>query len=711
MELIDWLRTVMPISMVKENKGRVIKRDEKDKIDKIIKEWAELLQIQSHKKLIPLFITGSGVSMPNVPDINRIIMKLKDLYKNSSGQSQSKSEIENLFSIWDQISGGKKDRSIVANILNTFQNADDEDVEAVWNELNKWLLKEILKADPTDFHKGLAKLYDKIGALCLTLNFDGLLVRALINEGDNKKAFSLPTESECEKYFLRDTTQIYEELVEIQIRGDILYLECNNKGFCSQKGKGPIPLWNALTISDLKQLKGKSNIDNLIKNAMRCPACNKPRKSYLSFPGAFEKERDMQRILNIIWKYLAFRVGSITVVGMSGEWDPLIIAFIGDMLSERNVPLLVIDKNADSEKTYIIRELVTPGIHHSIALELSADEFMNKLLNDLSDSNMIRIDREENLFNKRAFDDEYWYHVAKQDDQLNKLINSNVSKFEEDILSILEEEKLGLFAQLGLKSMWLGIESNQSKYHSRLNHSIGVMKIASFLYDKAIENSGLDPNPNEKQFLRLAALLHDLGHIPFSHLIEDVFKELKWRPAGYKGHYSHVFQTEEKVKKIFEMNEKLKSSLYQLGYNVADLIQLINGSFGVGFLDAIINSAIDADKIDYVFRDTNSVDKKITLDPIDFLQDFTTKDYFYISPEKFLVIKGRSAKSALELLKARDFLYKELYRKPGIVILEGLVKFIIKTYFVHIVELDSKLVEGLNSVSFPDLGHSRVRQL
>lgn len=702
MEHTEWLKRVMPSLMSEKIKGKTVLSESEEDKDKIIADWANMIRIQSQKKLIPLFITGSGVSMPHVPDINRIIEEL-----DKKSKEKRNKEIENLFHRWKRISKDKKDRSIVANLLNALQKSDDDNLEEVWTDLNKWLLQEILQADPTDFHTGLAELYENYGALCLTLNFDGLLVRALIDAGDeNKKVFSLPTEYDCEKYFLRYASQRYKELIEIQIRGDILYLECNNKGFCSQKGKGPVPLWNVLTISELKQLKDKSKVNEIIEKSIKCPACNGNRKSYLSFPGAYEKEKDMRKILEVVWKYLAFQVGSITVVGMSGEWDPLVIAFIGDMLSERNVPLLVVDKFADNEKTYVIRELVTPRIHHAVALQSSANEFMNTLITKVK-VNKIHRDISKTSEPYDPSDDEYWYQKVKTDNLLERHVNSEQSELEKKLLKKLKEEKLQYFAQLGLKSRWLGIANVQSQNHSRFNHSKGVMKIASFLYDKAIENSGLAPNPNERQFLRAAALLHDIGHIPFSHLIEDVFKELKWRPAGYKNKYSHVFQTEEKVKKIFKEDATLRSNLYKMGYSVADLIHLINGSFGVGFLDAIINSAIDADKIDYIFRDTDSVKKTITLKPIDFLRDFTAEDSFQITPDKFLVIKGRAAKAAYELLRARKFLYDDLYRKPGIVVLEGLVKLIIKTYFVHVVRIESEL-NDLDSTVFPDLGHYKI---
>jgi HD superfamily phosphohydrolase len=67
--------------------------------------------------------------------------------------------------------------------------------------------------------------------------------------------------------------------------------------------------------------------------------------------------------------------------------------------------------------------------------------------------------------------------------------------------------------------------------HTRFEHSLGVMHTATLLYDSIVEKSadvlmeqlaytkeGLD---RDRQLVRLACLLHDVGHTPFSHSAED----------------------------------------------------------------------------------------------------------------------------------------------------------------------------------------------
>src|SRR5438309_8907955 len=60
-----------------------------------------------------------------------------------------------------------------------------------------------------------------------------------------------------------------------------------------------------------------------------------------------------------------------------------------------------------------------------------------------------------------------------------------------------------------------------SAQHSRFEHSLGTMHVAGFAGETLLAKGYLD-NEDNIQKLRLAALLHDIGHGPFSHLFEEV---------------------------------------------------------------------------------------------------------------------------------------------------------------------------------------------
>jgi len=368
-----------------KNKGKVIYPSEEN-YHNVISEWATLLQRQYRKGLIPLFITGSGVSVPVVPTIFDIVCKLREFYNKKNNKESLvtlNKDIEELFKMLHDLSArGKKDRSIIARLLNSFQ--ENSVLKDEWQQLNKWLLDEILKACPTPFHQGLADIYEAINAVCLTLNFDGLLIREFVQyrsiEGHRKRAFSLPTVEECEQFFLRTSNpgekEAEREFLEVQIRGDILYIECNAAGYCPQKGTGKErSIWASIGSFSDKPDEGKTEI--IGQKLLQCPSCGEPGISFLSFPGSYKKEKDMQNMLSIIWRFLAFRAGSVTVAGMSGEWDPLIVAFLGDLLSEREIPLLVIDENPTKESSdFFIEEFRSPLTIESLCTVIKGDGYI-----------------------------------------------------------------------------------------------------------------------------------------------------------------------------------------------------------------------------------------------------------------------------------------------------------------------------------------------
>lgn len=711
-------------------RNNIIDQDD-TRYEKVIERWAEFIIQQHRKRLIPLFITGLGVSKDEgneIPDIYGIIDELKKEFGKVEAYKQNHPEIKELFERLEASrDSDKKDRGTIARLLKAFQETDDLK-KNIWKpRIEKWLLPQILKdAHPTFFHKALATLYEAYDAVNITLNFDGLLIREFEisrkeEKGKEEKAFSLPTKEECGNFFLRLGNKEVKgkEYLEIQARGDILYVTCDAEEFYCPNKEKKHSLWAPIASFPSHETDPTKKPDLNPSYFLKCPRCGEIGMPLLSFPGSYDKEDEMKGILETVWKYLAFRVGSVTVAGTSGEWDPRIVAFLGDLLSEREIPLLVVDlklRKPDGETnyekflsrntTYIVNELVNTKIHDAVAVGTSANKFMEDLTSRLlpkgAPTNGISIGHDEG-----KTEDEYWVGIAKEAN-LEESLNLGYSKLENEIRKKMES-KINKYAQLGLKSYWMGIDEHKNRYHTRFNHSVGVMKIGSYIYEKAFENGGLDENPSEKQFLRIAALLHDIGHLPFSHLIEDVFNEFNWKPAGYKDHYSHVSQTDKEIETLFNNpDQELKRQLEETGYNVEDVIKLVNGSFGVGYLDAIINSSIDADKIDYVFRDTYSTGKKTFLVPSQFLKDSVRG--ISITPELYLSFSGVSAVAASELLRERKRLYQNLYLRPGIIVLEGIVKLIIKTYFVHFIKLnDSDIIKKIRkSDDYPDLGDYKI---
>src|ERR671925_2065787 len=125
--------------------------------------------------------------------------------------------------------------------------------------------------------------------------------------------------------------------------------------------------------------------------------------------------------------------------------------------------------------------------------------------------------------------------------------------------------------------------------HSRFEHSLGTMHVAGYAGETLFAKGYLD-DEDKVQKLRLAALLHDIGHGPFSHLFEEVL-ELRRRT-------SH-----ENVGKQIISKSEISDILKKHGHNSSDICKLSFGESKIKFFNEIISGGLSADLMDYLSRD------------------------------------------------------------------------------------------------------------
>ncbi len=124
--------------------------------------------------------------------------------------------------------------------------------------------------------------------------------------------------------------------------------------------------------------------------------------------------------------------------------------------------------------------------------------------------------------------------------------------------------------------------------HTRFEHSLGVMHISGQA-GQALQEKGI-LKKDDIENLRLAALLHDIGHGPFSHLFEEVLQE--------KRKISH----EEMGKRII-LKTELGDLLSKSGYDKKFITKLAFGDSKLQFMNEIISGVLSADMMDYLLRD------------------------------------------------------------------------------------------------------------
>ncbi|WP_091586691.1 HD domain-containing protein [Alteribacillus bidgolensis] len=150
-----------------------------------------------------------------------------------------------------------------------------------------------------------------------------------------------------------------------------------------------------------------------------------------------------------------------------------------------------------------------------------------------------------------------------------------------DLIGTKEFQRLRRIRQLGTTFLTFhGAE------HTRFNHSLGVYEIMR----RIIEVFEGKPHWQEKERLLClsAALLHDIGHGPFSHSFEKVFQT------------DHEWWTRKIIAGDTEVNQVLRRMGEDFPQKVADVIEK---TYPNKLVISMISSQIDADRMDYLQRD------------------------------------------------------------------------------------------------------------
>ncbi|MEN9231653.1 MAG: HD domain-containing protein [Thermostichus sp. DG02_5_bins_236] len=179
---------------------------------------------------------------------------------------------------------------------------------------------------------------------------------------------------------------------------------------------------------------------------------------------------------------------------------------------------------------------------------------------------------------------------------------------------------------------------------SRFTHSVGVLHIARRLFDK-LARRYVELRPYRAVTLA-SALLHDIGHSPFSHAGEEIFG------CHHEAWTARILQEDPQVSTLLaEFDPQLP----------AQMQQVLQKQFPLPLVGQLISSQLDCDRFDYLMRDsllTGAQYGHLDLDRI-----VTVLDY---DPETgSLLIPARKGLGAIEhYLVVRYFMYTQVYQHP-----------------------------------------------
>jgi len=187
--------------------------------------------------------------------------------------------------------------------------------------------------------------------------------------------------------------------------------------------------------------------------------------------------------------------------------------------------------------------------------------------------------------------------------------------------------------------------------HTRLHHSLGAYHLMGCAIGE-LRNKGIDITKEEEIAARIAILLHDIGHGPFSHALEDVLIE------GM--HHEAISLLIMK-----DLNEKFEGKL-QL------VLEIFTNNYHKRFLYQLISGQLDVDRMDYLTRDsffTGVNEGVIGYDRI--LKMLTVHN-------GELMVEEKGIYSIEKFLLSRRLMYWQVYLHKTVLCAEQMLKHIIK---------------------------------
>jgi len=215
-----------------------------------------------------------------------------------------------------------------------------------------------------------------------------------------------------------------------------------------------------------------------------------------------------------------------------------------------------------------------------------------------------------------------------------------------DLIETPEFQRLYNIKQLGFAHLVF-----PGAHHTRLEHSLGTYFMAYQASD------ALNLPEDEKNILCCAALLHDIGHGPFSHTLENILRDSL--------NVDHVDLTEKLImgeRDIFEFKEKefigspsVFDVLNKHDIDQKNITDVIKGKTHRKYLSQLLNSSIDVDQLDYLIRDAYYTGVAYGMIDINrFIQTLMIND-------DVLAVKKKGVGVVENILMARTLMYSSVY--------------------------------------------------
>jgi HD superfamily phosphohydrolase len=284
------------------------------------------------------------------------------------------------------------------------------------------------------------------------------------------------------------------------------------------------------------------------------------------------------------------------------------------------------------------------------------------------------------------------FHYARLTDAVHGTFG--LSELESDIISTPVFQRLHNVRQLGLAHLvYPGAD------YSRFAHSLGACHIAGRMLRSVNQNSARQFVDGDIQMYRLAGLLHDLGHYPFSHAMEYAALDY-YTPRAYLTQAPvaagavaaapaaaaplasgavvdadpppPAYHHEPLGRAVLDYDPSVAAVLQKHGISSADLKAVLSRE-KPGALTSLVSSDLDCDRLDYLMRTAHSAGLPYGKVDIEYITTQTCVD-----SEGHLCLTKKAMRAADHLLVSRYFDYTQVVYHKTVVGLELVLRDVIK---------------------------------
>ncbi|MEG0879049.1 MAG: HD domain-containing protein [Malacoplasma sp.] len=254
------------------------------------------------------------------------------------------------------------------------------------------------------------------------------------------------------------------------------------------------------------------------------------------------------------------------------------------------------------------------------------------------------------IYNEINFKDDEWAFQLLQTKELIRLQNIN---------------------QLGISNKIFPSATN-----SRFSHSIGTFEIAKRFSKHLISKFSI--TEYERKLFLATALLHDIGHGPFSHVFEIITK----------------IKHEDFTKSIIlDKNLQVNKILVNFGLDPLDIVSVLFGTYKKEWISKLISSNLDVDRIDYMLRDAYFLGTHYSTIDVNFLVERT-----YIIDNN-VYFQADSSNIIESFLLGRYYMHNDIYDNLNTYSYEWCLKMI----FTRLKEISDKFIFFREKIYYYDL--------